>query len=157
MSDLVLHEKIDRLEKAMLANLPLVDFPVEHLFTNGLYVRTVFNPAGSLLTTKIHKTEHPFAILKGSVSVYVPGVGTEHLEAPHIGVTKPGTRRVIYAHEDTVWVTFHPNPDDETDLDKLEERLIERRELENGKTSHEIHQALMAERSTSALSEGEAR
>jgi hypothetical protein len=39
-------------------------------------------------------------------------------------VTEPGTKRIVYAHEDTVIHTFHGNPDNETDLDLLEQRYI---------------------------------
>jgi hypothetical protein len=44
------------------------------------------------------------------------------LEASTVIKSKPGIKRVGYAHEDTVWITVHPT--DETDLDKLEENLI---------------------------------
>lgn len=132
------HATMDRLELAMLAQLPLVDQPLEHVFLPGLYVRRVLNPKGSLVTTKIHKTRHPFFVMKGVAEVGIPGQGTETIVAPYHGITEPGTRRVIYAHEDVVWITVHPNPDDETDLDKLEERFVERRELADGKTAHEL-------------------
>src|SRR5687768_2174066 len=121
------HNRLDTLEKAMLSQAPeaLIDCPLTHRFTNGMYVREIFNPAGTLITTKVHKTEHPFAVMKGRVSVYVPGEGVIHIQAPYIGVTKPGTRRVIFAHEDTIWVTFHPNPNNEQDLEVIEDTLIE--------------------------------
>lgn len=155
------HEKIDRLEKAMLDNLPLVDLPIVHRFTPGLYAREMFAPKGTLVTSMIHRTEHQFVILEGSLSIYNAETGdVAHLKAPYIGVTKPGTRRVAYIHEDCRWITFHPlveGEETESDLPKIEGRIIERRELEDGKTSHEIHQALMAERSLPAPSEGDAQ
>ena len=102
---------------------PAAEMPVTHMFTPGLYVREIFMPAGTLLTSKIHKTEHPFVILSGKVSVWV-GDGEETLfEGPYVGVTKPGTRRVLYIHEDTRWLTFHPT--EETDLAVIEQQLIE--------------------------------
>lgn len=140
------HARIDALELAMLVNLPLVDQPLVHRFLPGLYVRQVTNPAGSLVTTKIHATRHPFVLLRGRLSVYSMDGGVEHLEAPHFGITEPGTRRVIYAHEDSVFLTFHPNPDNEEDLDAIEARLIERRELTDGATAHDFFQRILAER-----------
>lgn len=128
---------LDRLEEAMLQGAPLVDLPLVHRFTYGLYIREIFMPAKTLLTSKIHKTEHPFVILKGKVSVLIPGEEVAHLEAPHFGITQPGTRRLLYIHEDTTWLTFHPNPEDVEDLVKIEERLIERRELADGRTMFE--------------------
>ncbi len=80
-------------------------------------------PKGMTLTSKIHKTEHQYVVLSGKVSVYIPGAGVQIIEAPYVGITKAGTRRVLYIHEDTRWITFHPT--EETDMDKVEEALIE--------------------------------
>lgn len=113
---------INRMEE-LIAKAPQVEFPLIHRFTPGLYIREIFMPAGAVLTSKIHKTEHPFVISKGRVSVYSEGQGVEMLVAPHTGVTKPGTRRVLCIHEDTVWITFHPTQ--ETDLEVIEQLLIE--------------------------------
>src|SRR3989442_15642842 len=98
-----IHIRIDQLEQALLSYPEqLIDLPLVHRFTPGLYTREIFNPAGTLLTTKIHKTEHPFVIAQGRVSVFVPGEKVVHLRAPYVGVTKAGTRRIIYVHEDTI-------------------------------------------------------
>lgn len=140
------HASIDGLERAMLAGeAPLVDLPVVHRFTPGLYTREIFMPAGTLLTSRIHKTEHPYVITKGRVSVYIPGEGVQHLEAGHVGITRPGTRRVLYIHEDCTWLTFHPlvpGEDDGSEEERLaaiEARIIDRRELADGKTGHELY------------------
>lgn len=133
-----IHQRLDSLELAMLQGGEAVDLPLVHRFTPGLYAREIFMPAGTLLTSKIHKTEHPYVVLSGRVSVYIPDKGVEHIEAPYVGVTEPLTRRVLYIHEDCRWVTFHPNPEDET-VEEIEERIIERRELPSGETTHELY------------------
>ena len=115
---------IDLLEAQMKKMVPL-DQPLEHLFVPGLYVRKILNPKGSLIVTKVHKTEHVFTILYGTLAIYEEGKPMKVLSGPHIGVTKPGTRRLIYAYEDTVFVTYHPNPENHTDLDVLESIIIE--------------------------------
>jgi hypothetical protein len=101
---------IDALEVAMLSSPDFIpiDLPLEHRFTPGLYIRTIFMPAGTLLTSKIHKTEHPFCVTKGVVDVFDDDNGPVRITAPHMGVTKPGTRRVLRIIEDTVWTTYHP-------------------------------------------------
>ena len=101
-------EFIDLLEGAIDALLDPVDCPLRHLFTPGLYSREIFIPKGTLLTSQIHKTCHPFTISKGKVSVWIDGGDEVILEAPHTGVTYPGTRRVLYTHEDVIWTTYHP-------------------------------------------------
>ena len=139
-----IHQQIDRLEEFMLAHLVPVDQPLQHFFTPGLYTRVIFNPAGSLITTFTHKTTHPFVLLQGKLSVFIPGVGVEVIEAPHMSITREGTRRVIYAHEDSIVATYHANPTDETDLAVLEKRLVmESHMLSNGLTAHEYFRALL--------------
>jgi hypothetical protein len=96
---------LDVLEKTMF-QFPQVDCPLVHRFTDGMYIREIFMPGGTTVTTLVHKTNHPFVILKGKVSVWNNGE-VEHLEAPYIGITQPGARRLIVVHEDTTWVTFH--------------------------------------------------
>jgi hypothetical protein len=48
--------------------------------------------------------------------------GVEELRAPLTFISKPGTKRVVYAHEDTVWTTIHGTR--HTDVKKVEEDII---------------------------------
>lgn len=119
-------KSIDELESVMLDNFEAVDCPLTHRFTDGLYVREIFMPAGTLITSKIHKTQHQYFVLQGKVIVWIDGV--EHLiEAPYIGVTEPNTRRVLYILEDCIWATSHPNPDNET-VEQIEDRILDKHE-----------------------------
>ena len=95
--------------------------PIKHKFCNGLYIREIFNPAGQLLVTKIHKKEHPFFLMKGKMSILTED-GVKHIQAPHHGITKPGTKRIIYTHTDCVFVTVHAT--DKTDVDEIEKEVI---------------------------------
>jgi len=98
-----------------------------HRFTPGMYIREIFMPAGSVVTTKIHKSEHPFVVSQGLVAVYSGQDGPQVIQAPHCGITKPGTRRFLVVLEDTVWTTFHLNPNNLTDVGKLEMELCAHR------------------------------
>ena len=102
---------------------PQVNCPVTHRFTPGLYAREMFVPKGTILTGALHKTQHLFVISKGDISTWYPGGEVTRVQAPFTGVTEPGTRRLGYAHEDTVWTTFHAT--DETDPDKIVEEITE--------------------------------
>lgn len=95
--------------------------PVKHSFGQGCYVREWNSPAGVLTVSKVHKIAHPFFVLKGRVSVMTED-GMEEIVAPHYGITKPGTKRVLYTHEDTTWVTVHVT--DKTDIDDIESEII---------------------------------
>lgn len=95
--------------------------PVKHSFADGCYIREIFNPAGELLVTKIHKKEHPFFLLEGKMSILTED-GVQHLQAPYHGITKPGTKRIIYTHTDCVFVTVHAT--EKTNIKEIEKDVI---------------------------------
>ena len=141
-----LHAAIDELEQTMLGSGALLDMPLTHRFTDGIYIREIFNPAGALITTKIHKVEHPFVLLRGNISTFVPEDSghIEHLRAPYVGITKAGTRRVILVHEDAVFITFHPNPTNTRDLAELEDQLIDQRAMPGSSvTANQLYKELL--------------
>lgn len=129
-----MQKALDAFELDMLHGpVPVIDLPLVHRFTPGMYIREIHMPAGTLATSKTHKVRHPYTILSGSVSVFIPGNSDLiHIDAPFFGITEAGTRRLLYVHSDCVWITFHPNPGNLTDLDEIERMLIERRELPDG-------------------------
>ena len=95
--------------------------PLTHTFGDGLYIREITMPKGMLVTSKLHKTTHPYFVLKGDVSVETE-TGTVRIKAPYWGITKAGTKRILYIHEETIWVTVHATQ--ETDLEKIEKEII---------------------------------
>lgn len=109
-------KRFEAIEKE-LEDLPQISLQLNHVFTPGLYVREILLRKGTLLTTRIHLTEHPFILSSGAVSVWDEANGCQYFQAPYTGITKPGTRRIIFAHEDTVWSTAHPT--DKTDPDEI--------------------------------------
>lgn len=112
-TELVSAEAMDRLDRAEFAMATSPDMfqvikeQLDHLFTPGLYVRKMTMPAMGMVISKIHDTQHPFIILKGTVSVKIGDDPPIVLTAPHIGVTMPGTRRMFFCHTETEWVTVH--------------------------------------------------
>lgn len=78
-----------------------------HRFTPNLYTRELFLKAGTLGTTVLHLTTHPFFIIKGDISMWYREVPLIRCKAPYIGITNAGTRRMLYAHEDSIMVTCH--------------------------------------------------
>ena len=57
-------------EAAIGELLKPVDCPLQHLFAPGLYIRTIYIPANSVLVGKIHKHRHGNILSKGSVIVF---------------------------------------------------------------------------------------
>ena len=94
--------------------------PVKHTFAGGCYIREIFNPANELIVTKIHKKEHPFFLMSGSMSILTEN-GIEYIKAPHQGITKPGTKRVIYTHEECVFITVHST--ENTSIEEVENEV----------------------------------
>lgn len=113
---------IDKAEVVM-AEMPRIECPVEHTFTPGIYIRMITMPRGSLISSKIHGVRHSFIITKGDVSVWSHGKVSRY-KAPYMGITEPGTKRLLFCHTDVEWVTHHPNPDDTHDLDEIEKRIM---------------------------------
>jgi hypothetical protein len=111
-------DRLDRWE-AFVANLPQQECPLKHTFPEGMYVREIFMPAGSIVTSRIHKFDNPFFITKGRVTVISENEGLVTYVAPYSGITKPGTRRVLFIHEDTTWTTVHLNPSNKTDHEDI--------------------------------------
>lgn len=96
-------------------------YPLEHYFADGLYIRAMKGIKGTVNVSKLHKTTHPYFVLQGDASVFTKE-GPVRIIAPHFGITKAGTKRVVYFHEDTIWVTVHAT--EETDLEKIEDQVI---------------------------------
>lgn len=125
LADLNTKDLIDQLEAEMLKSDIQVNCPLIHRYTPGLYIREIFMPAGSIIISKIHKTEHPYIVSKGLVTVITEADGEIKIKAPFTGITKAGTRRVLYVHEDTVWTTVHTTVKDGETVEEIEHRIIE--------------------------------
>ncbi len=118
---------IERLQ-AELLKFPQYEPKTQHYFANGMYLRTVWSPAGSLIVGKVHRTEHFYAVLTGRVSV-TTHEGVIELNAtrdgPQILTSPVGTKRAVYVMEDAWRMNVHRNPDNITDIDALEAELVE--------------------------------
>jgi len=113
-------QRINEFEAA-LAELPeemLIKCPLKHTFTPGLYLRQIFMPKDSIIVSRRHLTEHPFIVLTGVADVFDElGGYVDRIEAPYVGITKPGTRRMLHIREDSIWLTAHAT--DLTDPDEI--------------------------------------
>jgi hypothetical protein len=124
----LLHGRVTAIE-ARLRELPGVMIgretervcPVEHRFEHGHYTRVARCIAGVLATTKTHRVAHPFFFAEGEASVLTDD-GVQNLVAPCWGITKAGTKRVVFMHTDTVMVTVHRT--EATDVDQAEAEIF---------------------------------
>jgi hypothetical protein len=104
-----------------VGELPQIDLPIFHHFAPNVYMRQMDAPAGAIVVSKMHRTEHMNILLKGSLSV-ITEHGIEYLKAPLILKSDAGTKRIGYFHEDSSWVTVHPT--ELTDLEEIEAQVI---------------------------------
>lgn len=135
--DLDLH----KLECAMKELPSQIDCEVQHHFSHGIYARTISLPSGSLIMGKRHRFETCNILLKGEISIYM-GVGKEvvHLKAPCMFNSKPGEKKLGYAHTDVLFTNIHPT--EETDVDKIEELFIVSEEEYTKSLQHEVQKCL---------------
>jgi len=118
-------EQINRLQAEMV-KMPQIELPTEHYFAGGMYCRKVFRPAGTTIVGKVHKKAHLFLCAKGQILAWSE-TGMRTLNAGDVIESQPGTKRVTYAVEDSIGITFHVT--DKTDLDDIESELVEPDEL----------------------------
>lgn len=104
-----------------LKGLPQTEIPLRHYFSKGVYGREIKFDKDALIIGKIHKHQTMNVISQGEVSVFSID-GCMRVKAPFTFVSSPGAKRVIYAHEETVWTCFHGT--EETDVEKIEEEFI---------------------------------
>lgn len=112
---------IDKIEYE-LSTLPVAEIPLTHIFTEGLYIRQAYAPAGSMFTTVHHNTEHPFILISGTTKV-VSNDEASSITGPFMGITKKGTRRLVHAITDAMYLTIHANPENLTDPDEIIRRI----------------------------------
>lgn len=115
-------ESIRRLQAAM-QDMPQLEMRLNHHFAPGIYVRELVIPAGAVVVGKLHATEHLSIMSKGKLNVATEE-GCRTLEAPCVFVAPRGTKRAVFALEETIFINVHPNPTNETDLEKLESIFI---------------------------------
>lgn len=125
LAKIVTREQVLRLQ-AEMAKLPQVELETEHYFADGMYCRSLFRAAGTLIVGKVHKKEHFYIICSGTVRVTTDD-GMKEITGPHVLVSKPGTKRAVLALTDATCLTVHRT--DKTDLDEIEDELIEPEEM----------------------------
>ena len=97
--------------------------PIKHYFMDGVYVREMTMFKDMFVIGAIHKHLHMCFLLKGHLSVAHEDDVVDYI-APCFIISKPGIKRVLYAHEDSIWYNTHQNPSNTEDILKLEKELV---------------------------------
>ena len=97
--------------------------PIKHTFADGVYIRQMDMAKDTVVVGAIHKHLHVWFLLTGHVSVATEDT-TEDYIAPCYVVSTPGAKRVILAHENSIFVNVHKNPSNTRDIEKLEKEIV---------------------------------
>lgn len=98
-------------------------FPLEHSFADGIYVRQMKMSKDSLVVGAIHNHLHVWFLLSGCITVATEEESLEYV-APCYVLSTPGTKRVIYANDDSIFVNVHKNPTNCEDIEELEREIV---------------------------------
>ncbi len=115
-------DRVWRLQ-GVLSSMPQVEPETEHHFADGMYCRTIKTPADVTVVGKVHKREHLYVVVSGTVRVTQGDGEPVEVTGPCVVVGKPGTKRAVYSVTDSVRLTVHRT--DQTDLAEIEAELLE--------------------------------
>ena len=138
---MAIQDQIASLPNAMFGDC----FPLKHKIIDGLYVREIFVPKGALFVSKLFKQDHASFLLLGELSILTEQ-GIMRVKAPFHMITKIGTKRVVYVHEDCVWITCHPIKNKNGNLEQIEEEIIAKNYRELDEQENKFIEAFMEEK-----------
>lgn len=121
-----MQEKVKALQNE-LSKLPQYEPLTKHTFHGGMYCREVWRPAGVLVIGKVHKKEHFYMIVYGTVAITTDD-GVKSVTGPCLLSSMPGTKRAVYAETDTLCMTFHRT--DSTTVEEAEAEMVEEDEAD---------------------------
>ena len=125
-------ENVDALQSAMIELPQAPGMDTTHFFGGGMYCRRIAIPAGRVIVSKVHSTEHMFIGCVGEL--LVAGQGENYTLRPGDVVVSPvGTKRVVFSVTDVVVMTVHKT--DKTSVDDLEAELMS----DNGQSLYDVN------------------
>lgn len=118
----MMRQKVETLQQE-LSKLPQYEPQTKHYFHGGMYCREVFRHAGVLVVGAVHKKEHFYLIVSGTVAITDGDGNVQEVTGPHLFQSKPGTKRAVYAVTDALCMTFHAV--EVTSVEEAEAELVE--------------------------------
>lgn len=118
----MMRQKVETLQQE-LSKLPQYEPQTKHYFHGGMYCREVFRHAGVLVVGAVHKKEHFYLIVSGTVAITDGEGNVQDVTGPHLFQSKPGTKRAVYAVTDALCMTFHAI--EATSVEEAEAELVE--------------------------------
>lgn len=104
--------------EAKMQDLPKVSIEVSHEFCDGVYARSVAIPKGTIATGMIHK-KTCLSVLRYGILILSGETYPKFLYTGQMSVTESLTKRAVFAITDSVFTTFHANPDELRDQHEI--------------------------------------
>lgn len=98
----------------------LPGLPVDQVAIDGMVMRTMFIPKGTLLVGKIHKLDCINVVASGDISILTEH-GSGRMTAGHTAASPAGTQKIGFAHEDTAFINIFRTS--ETTIDGIENAI----------------------------------
>jgi hypothetical protein len=114
-------ERVKRMQ-VELSKLPQYEPETKHYFHAGMYCREVWRDADVLVVGKVHKKEHFYLIVYGTVAITTDD-GVEMVIGPHLLRSKAGTKRAVYSQTPALCMTFHVT--ESANVEDAERELVE--------------------------------
>lgn len=121
-----MRERVGRLQEELM-KLPQYEPETKHYFHGGMYCREVWRQAGVLVVGKVHKKEHFYLIVSGTVSITTDD-GVQRVTGPHLLKCAVGTKRAVFSETDALCMTFHVV--DASTVEEAENELVEPEEAD---------------------------
>ena len=99
------------------------NFPLKHTFADGVYIRQMDMKAESMVVGAIHNHLHVWFLLTGKLAIATEKTIEEFISPCYV-LAEPGSKRVIYAIEDSTFVNVHKNPSNTQDIEQLEKEIV---------------------------------
>ena len=101
-------DKVHLLESVMLEMPNQVDTEklTEHHFSDGIYLRSLFMPAGMVAVGRIHRHQTMNVLVYGEIQI-TTDEGIKTITGPTVFNTKPGTKKVAHAITDCLLYNIH--------------------------------------------------
>ena len=75
----------------------------KHYYGDGVYLRSLWIPAGTCVVGKLHKQARVCVIAAGRC-IFTDEFQRHEVEAPWVGEFLPGTKTAVFAITDTLWI-----------------------------------------------------
>jgi hypothetical protein len=124
--------------ESLLLTVPQVDLSTSNLIHAGMCSRTIFIPAGVMLTGALTNIDN-ICITSGDITV-TTDEGTVRFTGYHVLPATKGNKRAGIAHADTYWTTvWKTDLTDITDIEDemtCESEMLQSRKLNNNQIQH---------------------